>query len=108
MTKAAILRRQCIRAKRTLIRRWPAAYFGDRFEDADGSEDDLLKGTPLYWDAPSYYYGESDCRPAVDELRELVRTEKTDWARLARESEIRWRRERRDHAAAITGRESNT
>lgn len=84
MTKLAVLRRQCRRAKRTLMRRWPREYYEERFEDAKG-EYDLLDGTPVVWSEPDYYSGESDYKTAVDELRFLQWCESTDWNRIARQ-----------------------
>lgn len=92
MTGRAILRRQCIRAKRTLMKRWPRQYDESCFEDAHAGAYDELKGTPMFWSEPSYYEGESDCKPAVDELRWMVFAVETDWAKMARQMEIRDRK----------------
>lgn len=83
MTKRAILRRQCIRAKRTLMRRWPNVYYEECFTDAGGLNGDELEGTPIYWCRCGE--DEYDQRPAVEELRNIIQSEKTDWERLTRE-----------------------
>lgn len=83
MTKLAIKRRQCLRAKKTLIRRWPRLYSEDSFESADEYEFNCLPGTPLYWSAA--FMGDADCRPAVEELRHIVWAESIDWSRIAQQ-----------------------
>jgi hypothetical protein len=90
MRKAAIIRRQSIRAMRTLIRRWPRDYSAKCFEVSDGIQFDELSGTPIYWTSAVYDL-EADSRTAVEELREQLFVEETDWERIAKEDSIRWR-----------------
>jgi len=79
MTKAAIRRRKCIRAKRTLMRRWPTQYQADYFEDTTKEEfPEFAVGTPLYW-TRDIYFGEADCYPADEELRNMLLIESFDW-----------------------------
>lgn len=88
MTRAAIVRRQSIRAMGTLIQKWPRSYSADNFEIARKGGYDELPGTPIYWAPPDYYTGESDCRPAVEELRYLVWVEGHNWDREARRMQV--------------------
>lgn len=90
MTKAAIIRRQSIRAMHTLIRCWPRSYGAGCFDISDGVQYDELPGTPIYWSSPGYDL-EADSRTAVEELRDLRFMENTDWARFAKEDSIRMR-----------------
>lgn len=89
MTKKAIVRRQSIRAMRTLITKY--GYPDDQFELSTGKEYNCADGTPIYWDEPDYWAGEPDCRPAVEELRMLETLLSIDWDRVAKEDRIRER-----------------
>jgi hypothetical protein len=75
------------------MRRWPNVYHEEYFETAERGAFDLLPGTPVYWTDPCGF-GESDYRPAAEELRHLLGDLSIDWARLAKQDEIRYRFER--------------
>lgn len=91
MTKAAVLRRKCRRAKRAMMRRWPNVYTEECFEtvENDGCYPGLLPGTVIFWHDCGD--GEADYEPASRQLRHMVMVETTNWDRLAREMEIRTR-----------------
>lgn len=88
MSKKAIVRRQSIRARRMLMKRWPREYGTLSFAESDGA-DDYLRGTPILWWRCSYEYDEYDERPAVDELRARVAESRINYDMFARQMYIR-------------------
>ncbi len=105
MSKLAIVRRQCKRAMRQLIKRF--GYDENSFEIPSEDEvHDVLPGTPIYWTPPSYYGGESDSRLARDEYNHMLMVHETNWDAIARQDAVRWRDEHErglSRAAALGG-----
>lgn len=92
MSPKAILRRQCVRAMRQLIARFD--YSESDFEiPVDGSDMDVLPGTPIYWWKSCYESGEFDCTTALDQYRSIVAEDKIDWAETMRQDSLRERYE---------------
>lgn len=98
MSPKAILRRQCIRAMRQLLKH--SGYSEEQFEIPTRADNDhdVLPGTPMYWWKCSHEYDEYDCKTALEQLHYERSMSYIDWSRMAEEDRLRDRyREMRLH-----------